>query len=77
MTEEVISVKKKLWLIPVVIMVIVAALWLGGIVPEQIGKIFGIKEQYSEIQLEGVENADNHGLKTLTLEKVVATCYII
>ena len=65
--------KKKKWIIPVVIIVIVAALWFGGIIPKQIAKISGtnyVKEHFSEMQLEcvNVEYADVYGDYLITFK---------
>lgn len=58
--------KKKKWIIPIIIITVVAALWLTGIIPMQIAKISGtnyVKTHFPEMQLEcvGVEYADVFG----------------
>ena len=61
-----IVMKKKLWLIPVVAIIIIATLWLTGVIPMQIAKISGtsyVEEHFPEMQLEcvGVEYANVFG----------------
>jgi len=58
--------KKKKWLIPIVVIVIIAVLWVGGVIPKQIAKISGISyvnKHFPEMQLEcvGVEYAGVFG----------------
>jgi len=58
--------KKKKWLIPIVIIGVIIVLWFTGIIPKQIAKISGttyVNEHFPEMQLEcvGVEYADVFG----------------
>ena len=58
--------KKKKWLIPIVIIGGIIVLWFTGIIPKQIAKISGttyVNEHFPEMQLEcvGVEYADVFG----------------
>ncbi len=58
--------KIKKWLIPIAIIGIIAALWLGGVIPKQIARISGtsyVEKHFPEMQLEctGVEYADVYG----------------
>ena len=58
--------KKKKWVIPIVIIGVIIVLWFTGIIPKQIAKISGtsyVKEHFPEMQLEcvGVEYADVFG----------------
>lgn len=58
--------KKKIWLIPVVCVALIAVLWLSGLIPKQIARIAGtnyVKEHFPEMELEykGVEWADVYG----------------
>ena len=58
--------KKKKWLIPIVIIGVIIVLWFTGIIPMQIAKISGttyVNEHFPEMQLEcvGVEYADVFG----------------
>jgi len=53
---------KKKWLIPVIAFVLIAALWLTGVIPIQIAKIAGtgyVRKQFPEMELRctGVEYA--------------------
>ena len=55
--------KRKKWLIPIVIIGIIVVLWFTGIIPKQIAKIVGtryVNNHFPEMQLEcvGVEYAD-------------------
>ena len=55
--------KKKKWVIPIVIIGVIMVLWFTGIIPKQIAKISGttyVNEYFPEMQLEcvGVEYAD-------------------
>ena len=56
----------KKWIIPIVVIVIIATLWLIGVIPMQIAKMSGtnyVKEHFPEMQLEcvDVEYADVFG----------------
>ncbi len=58
--------KKKKWVIPIVIIGVVIVLWLTGIIPKQIAKISGtnyVNEHFPEMQMEcvDVEYADVFG----------------
>ena len=58
--------KKKKWLIPIVIISVIIVLWFTGIIPKQIAKISGttyVNKHFPEMQLEcvGVEYADVFG----------------
>ena len=58
--------KKKKWLMPIVIIFIMAALWLTGVIPMQIAKIAGesyVRTHFPEMELMcvGVEYADVFG----------------
>ena len=50
--------KKKRWLILVIIIAIIVTLWLSGIIPMQIAKVAGtnyVKKHFPEMQLECVD----------------------
>ena len=58
--------KKKKWVIPIVIIAVIIMLWFTGIIPKQIAKISGtsyVNNHFPEMQLEcvGVEYADVYG----------------
>lgn len=58
--------KIKKWLIPLAIIGIIAALWLGGVIPKQIAEIAGtnyVQTHFPEMQFKctGVEYADVYG----------------
>ena len=58
--------KKKIWLIPIVIIAVIVVLWFTGIIPKQIAKISGtnyVNEHFPEMQMEcvDVEYADVFG----------------
>ena len=65
--------KKKKWVVPIVIIGVIIALWFTGIIPKQIAQIAGtsyVKEHFPEMQLEciGVEYADAFGDYLITFE---------
>ena len=65
--------KNKKWLIPVVILFVIVALWISGIIPKQIAKISGtnyVNEHFPEMQMEciGVEYADVFGDYLITFK---------
>ena len=65
--------KSKKWAVPIVALGIVAALWIGGIIPKQIAKTSGtnyVKKHFPEMQLEcvGVEWADVYGDYLITFQ---------
>ena len=58
--------KKKMWLVPVAVIAIIAVLWVTGLIPKQIARVAGtnyVKEHFPQMQLEctGVEWADVYG----------------
>lgn len=65
--------KKKKWLIPIVIISIIIALWFIGIIPKQIAKVSGINyvnEHFPKMQLDyvGIEWADVYGDYLITFK---------
>ena len=65
--------KKKKWVIPIVIIGVIMVLWFTGIIPKQIAKISGttyVNEHFPEMQLEcvGVEYADVYGDYLITFK---------
>lgn len=65
--------KKKIWLIPVALIVLIAVLWLTGLIPKQIARIAGtnyVKEHFPKMELEykGVEWADVYGDYLISFE---------
>ena len=64
---------KKKWVIPIVIIGVIATLWLTGIVPKQIAKAFGshyVDNHFPEMQLEciSVDYADVFGDYLITFK---------
>lgn len=50
--------KKKIWLIPVACLALIAVLWFSGLIPKQIARIAGtnyVKEHFPEMELECVD----------------------
>ena len=65
--------KKKKWVIPIVIIAVIIMLWFTGIIPKQIAKISGtsyVNNHFPEMQLEcvGVEYADVYGDYLITFK---------
>jgi len=76
--------KKKKWVIPVVIVCITAVLWFTGVIPQQIARISGtryVNEHFPEMQLKcvNVEYASVFGDYLITFEdkdKNIYSCVI-
>ena len=65
--------KKKIWLIPVACIALIAVLWFTGLIPKQIARIAGttyVKAHFPEMELEykGVEWADVYGDYLISFE---------
>ena len=65
--------KNKKWIIPGVLIAILAVLWLTGLIPKQIARIAGtsyVKMHFPEMRLEcvGVEYADVYGDYLISFE---------
>lgn len=70
----------KKWLLPAVLTVILAALWLTGIIPKQIARLAGtsyVEKHFPEMQLEcvGVEYAKAFGDYLISFEDKHGTAY--
>ena len=65
--------KKKKWVIPIVIIAVIIMLWFTGIIPKQIARISGtsyVNNHFPEMQLKcvGVEYADVYGDYLITFK---------
>lgn len=72
--------KKKKWVIPIVIIGVIIVLWFTGIMPKQIAKISGttyVNKNFPEMQLEyvGVEYADVYGDYLITFKGANGNTY--
>ena len=72
--------KRKKWLIPVLILAVIAALWGTGLIPKQIAKISGesyVNQHFPEMQLEFTvaEWADVYGDYLVTFKSSFGDTY--
>ena len=72
--------KRKKWLIPVLILAVAVALWITGLIPKQIAKTSAssyVNEHFPEMQLEctGVEWADVYGDYLVTFKSSFGDTY--